>query len=65
MNCLETHEVDALCLVPTSESITEDRYYGKAINLCRLLRAAYDKVLNDYDLLAMPTTIKAQPHASS
>ena len=38
------------------------RYYGKAINLCRLLRAAYDKVLNDYDLLAMPTTIKAQPH---
>ena len=38
------------------------RYYGKAINLCRLLRAAYDKVLNEYDLLAMPTTIKAQPH---
>ena len=38
------------------------RYYGKAINLSRLLRAAYDKVLNDYDLLAMPTTIKAQPH---
>ena len=37
------------------------RYYGKAINLCRLLRAAYDKVLNEYDLLAMPTTIKAQP----
>ncbi len=41
-----------------------DRYYGKAINLSRLLRAAYDKVLNDYDLLAMPTTIKAQPHAA-
>ena len=38
-----------------------DRYYGKAINLSRLLRAEYDKVLNDYDLLAMPTTIKAQP----
>ena len=38
-----------------------DRYYGKAINLSRLLRAAYDKVLNEYDLLAMPTTIKAQP----
>ena len=38
------------------------RYYGKAINLSRLLRAAYDKVLNEYDLLAMPTTIKAQPH---
>ena len=32
-----------------------DRYYGKAINLSRLLRAAYDKVLDDYDLLAMPT----------
>ena len=41
-----------------------DRYYGKAINLSRLLRAAYDKVLDDYDLLAMPTTIKAQPHAA-
>ena len=38
------------------------RYYGKAINLSRLLRAAYDKVLNEYDLLAMPTTaIKSQP----
>ena len=39
-----------------------NRYYGKAINLSRLLRAAYDKVLNEYDLLAMPTTIKALPH---
>ena len=39
-----------------------NRYYGKAINLNRLLRAEYDKVLNEYDLLAMPTTIKAQPH---
>ena len=38
-----------------------DRYYGKAINLSRLLRAEYDKVLNEYDLLAMPTTIKAPP----
>ena len=38
------------------------RYYGKAINLSRLLRAEYDKVLNEYDLLAMPTTaIKSQP----
>ena len=38
------------------------RYYGKAINLSRVLRAAYDKVLNEYDLLAMPTTaIKSQP----
>ena len=34
----------------------------KAINLNRLLRAEYNKVLNEYDLLAMPTTIKAQPH---
>jgi amidase len=38
------------------------RYYGKAMNLTRLLTAAYDKVLNDYDLLVMPTTaIKATP----
>ena len=30
--------------------------------LSRLLRVAYDKVLNEYDLLAMPTTaIKSQP----
>jgi amidase len=38
------------------------RYYGKAMNQTRLLTAAYDKVLNDYDLLVMPTTaIKSQP----
>ena len=37
------------------------RYYGKATNLIRLLRGAYDKVLSKYDLLAMPTTAaKAQ-----
>ena len=30
-------------------------YYGKAINLTRLIRAAYDAVLADYDLLLMPT----------
>ena len=42
------------------------RYYGKAINLSRLLRAAYDKVLNEYDLLAMPTTaVKSQPIPAS
>jgi amidase len=36
------------------------RYYGKAANLVRLLRAAYDQVLRDYDLLLMPTSpIKA------
>lgn len=30
-------------------------YYGKAVNLTRRLTAAYDKVLNEYDLLLMPT----------
>jgi amidase len=30
-------------------------YYAKAQNLVRRLRAAYDAVLKDYDLLAMPT----------
>lgn len=38
------------------------RYYGKAINIARQLRAAYDAVLAEYDLLLMPTTpMKAQP----
>jgi amidase len=36
------------------------RYYGKAMNICRLLTAAYDAVLAKFDLLMMPTTpIKA------
>lgn len=36
------------------------RYYGKAMNLTRLLTAAYDAALAQYDLLLMPTTaIKA------
>jgi amidase len=36
------------------------RYYGKAMNVCRRLTAAYDAVLADHDLLLMPTTpIKA------
>jgi amidase len=30
-------------------------YYAKAQNLVRRLRAAYDKVLGSYDLIAMPT----------
>ena len=30
-------------------------YYAKAQNLCRKLRAAYDAVLGEYDLLLMPT----------
>jgi amidase len=38
------------------------RYYGKAINIVRWLRAAYDEVLAKYDLLLMPTTpMKATP----
>ena len=32
------------------------RYYGKALNVIRRVRAAYDTVLRDYDLLLMPTT---------
>ena len=36
------------------------RYYGKAMNICRRLTAAYDAALAECDLLAMPTTpIKA------
>ena len=31
------------------------RYYAKAQNLRQVLRQAYDQVLKDYDLLAMPT----------
>jgi amidase len=31
------------------------RYYGKAMNITRRLTAAYDEVLNKYDLLLMPT----------
>ena len=32
-----------------------NRYHAKAQNLRALLRKAYDDVLGDYDLLAMPT----------
>ncbi len=32
------------------------RYYGKAMNRTRLLTAAYDQALAEYDLLMMPTT---------
>jgi amidase len=31
------------------------RFYGKSQNLARMLRETYDKVLQDYDLLLMPT----------
>jgi amidase len=38
------------------------RYYAKAQNLRRRLRAAYDAALQSHDLLLMPTTVmKAQP----
>ena len=38
------------------------RYYGKAVNVSRRLTAAYDKALQEYDLLLMPTTpMKATP----
>lgn len=33
-------------------------YYGKARNLVRRLRRAYDSVLRDHDLLLMPTTVQ-------
>src|SRR5207244_5074120 len=37
-------------------------YYAKSQNLARTLRAVYDAVLKDYDLLLMPTLpIKATP----
>ena len=38
------------------------RYYGKAMNITRLLTAAYDAVLAEYDLLLTPTTpVKSTP----
>ena len=38
------------------------RYYAKAQNIARFARAAYDRALNGYDLLVMPTVpITAQP----
>ena len=38
------------------------RYYGKAINITRRFRAAYNAVLDNHDLILMPTTpIKATP----
>jgi amidase len=38
------------------------RFYGKALNISRRVTAAYDRALNNYDLLLMPTTpMKATP----
>jgi amidase len=47
----------------------QGRYYAKAQNLARLLRAAYDEVLANVDLLLMPTlpmkaTLLPPPNAS-
>lgn len=42
--------------------ISRGHYYGKAINLSRQIRAAYNSVLKDYDLLVMPTApVTARP----
>lgn len=39
------------------------RFYAKAQNIARFARAGYDKALDTYDLLVMPTVpIIAQPH---
>ena len=39
-----------------------NRYYGKAMNISRKLRTAYDAMLADHDLLVMPTVpMKAMP----
>ncbi len=38
------------------------RFYAKAQNLSRQLRIAYDRALEEYDLLLMPTVpMTAQP----
>ena len=43
-------------------STTNGHYYGKARNLTRRLREAYDEALANYDLLLMPTVTRtAQP----
>jgi amidase len=64
---------DTLKIATLFSKYTLDRYgghyYGKAQNLRRRLRAAYDAVLKSCDLLLMPTTVmKATPipgkHAS-
>ncbi|POF42457.1 amidase [Pseudomonas laurylsulfativorans] len=42
------------------------RFYAKAQNIARFARAGYDKALETYDLLVMPTVpIIAQPHPES
>lgn len=46
----------ALLLSQYAETHYHGRYYAKAQNLRRSLRAAYDAVLAEHDLLLMPTT---------
>lgn len=36
-------------------------FHGKAINLARKLCEEYDKVLENYDVLVLPTIIKKTP----
>ena len=44
----------------------DGRYYARAKNLVRKLRASYDKPLRDYDLLLMPTLVStAAPNPKS
>ncbi|MFQ5659422.1 MAG: amidase [Gammaproteobacteria bacterium] len=38
-----------------------NRYYARAKNLVRRLRNAYDRVLGEYDVLLMPTTVQQAP----
>ena len=57
---------DTLKIATIFSKYTLDRYgghyYGKAQNLRRRLRAAYDAALQKYDLLLLPTTVmKATP----
>ena len=57
---------DTLKIATIFSKYTLDRYgghyYGKAQNLRRRLRAAYDAALAKYDLLLLPTTVmKATP----
>jgi amidase len=57
---------DTIKIASIFSKYTLDRYgghfYGKAQNIRRRLRAAYDKALGGYDLLLLPTTpIKATP----
>ena len=57
---------DTLKIASIFSKYTLDRYgghyYGKAQNLRRRLRAAYDAALKSHDLLLLPTTVmKATP----